>query len=517
MGGSTAGAGAGGWSVVIGIGGGLVAVGGLLGFASSHRKAHRERPPEPPRAEVVAPAPPVEARPLPGLADALPEADVEPEVAVDPVVETELDPLRADPAPVVERDDLFDPFAGFHLPSVPIVEEAPAPYDALDGPFRYRSATFDASAGVDLTDREGVRLRIPPNAVVDRLGSPVTEPVTVSWTLVNDKAQLEHMPVPLETVVEGERKMLQSFGMLDVSLVAGEELAELVEPAEISWPLAGRPGRFPPGSTAPLYEMNEIGDRWERRGNGRVIDERFVAVVPNRGTWNCDDPIENTGCVRGRLVAKKAFELPDDALVSVSGAEPSLWQTHVQPTPAGDFCANAYPSDPSEVKAYTSLGSRCFKTVALGQVQASPAGSNCASTRSECAVVDILVEETPCTGPFVSLADRRGYGTLEIAVPPSVEHVVVDCPPVFRDALRPVDGKVSVERVPASAQCHVDLDLGSRVYRMDTINGAQSWTCTDKGRFTCTGPPKRDIELSKLSRTEPILIHEIQTVASAAP
>jgi len=496
-----------GWSsgttVVVGLGT-AAAVAGLVAIVTSPRSPDRRGADAPTRASQQADVPAPPARELRNDLGPLEPSVLAERTAELETVQTSPEQATTSPAHAAASTastDAFDPFAGLPRSTGRQVHR---PLDGLDG-HAYTGATFEGARGVDASADDGVRVRIPAGAVVDREGEPVTGPVDVRWTYISDKEQVARMPVSLRTRVDGQPVPLESFGMVDLSLTAGGVPVDLDEPAEISFPLAGVP-RFQQGGQAPLYRMNERADRWDREGSGRVQDGRFVASVSGRGTWNCDKPIRDSGCVTGRLVADEPFMLPADARVALAGDE-RLWRATVTPRPDGSFCSPTAPDDLTDVQAYTAFGSDCFKTVRVASTTSSPAGRSCAAM-SECAQVEVHVVKTPCTGAFTPLQQRQVYGELDVVVPPSVQSLVVDCGPAFLDAATPTAGRVHFDRVPVSARCHADLDLGHVEYRMHTINGGQAWTCTHQdGEFACEGPPKGDVDTAKVGgRDAPVRI-----------
>ena len=498
----------GGTGVVIGLGTAAV-VGGLVLYATSGRKPHPT--PEPVAAPVSHKAPatqlPNDRGPLrPELLAEADGADPVSGAPVDAPIGTRLGPRPSASAALHAEDpaaqpEAFDPFAG--LPPAAAVAGIP-PVNSIAGQ-DYVSARFDPDEGVDITSDDGVRVRIRPGTLVDAHGQPAEGPVTVSFTYIHDKEQVARMPVQLRTRRGPRPMLLESFGMVDLSLTSPSGLVDLSEPAELSFPLAGAP-TYADGAEASLYKMNEVSDRWDRAGTGTVQNGRFVAQVRSRGTWNCDEPIDNTGCVVGRLVAEEPFELPRDTLVTMEGAE-RLWRAQNVPAADGNFCIEGAPASPAHLDAVTRYGSDCFETVRVTKAEVSEAGASCELGYHRCTPVEIHVRKAECAGPFEPMNQRETFAAFDIAVPESVQGVQIVCGPLFRVGLTPEDGHVHHARIPTDRRCHADLDLGHVAYRMERVNGGQTWTCTQQGKdFSCEGPPRGQVDPSLLANREVIEI-----------
>ena len=168
---------------------------------------------------------------------------------------------------------------------------------------------FQAGQG-GVIETPGVRVTLPPNAVVDALGRPVMGTVEVTVAPLDPTTQLAAMPGPLEGVREataGGRVPLESYFMAEVSLWSNGAPAQLAPGAsatvEYLLPEA-LAAQLQPGATLPAWWFDLDAGLWRQEGTGTV---QLSASQPGRKVWavqvkhftwwNADAPWTDKSCV----------------------------------------------------------------------------------------------------------------------------------------------------------------------------------------------------------------------------
>src|SRR6218665_3210350 len=169
-----------------------------------------------------------------------------------------------------------------------------------------------------------VHVTIPPDAVVDALGQPVTGTVEVTIAPLDPTTQLASMPGPLEgtRVVGGETVQLESFFMAEVSLWSNGAPVQLApgKSATLEFVLPeALASQFHAGDRVPAWWFDLDEGQWREEGEGTIQtasarpDRLAWVVTVNHFTWwNCDAPWTDKSCVNVLVVDGKG--------VPVSGA-----------------------------------------------------------------------------------------------------------------------------------------------------------------------------------------------------
>ncbi|WP_398577122.1 kelch repeat-containing protein [Stigmatella hybrida] len=184
--------------------------------------------------------------------------------------------------------------------------------------------SFQAEQG-GIVQTEQVRVTIPPDAVVDALGQPVSGTVHVTINPIDPTVQLSAMPGPLEGSPSSgsERVSLESIFMAEVSLWSNDAPVQLApgQSATLEFVLPeSLSSQFQEGDSIPAWWFDLDAGFWREEGSGTLHSSqtqpgRLVwAVQVNHFTWwNCDAPWTDKSCVNVTVVDKMG--------VPISGAE----------------------------------------------------------------------------------------------------------------------------------------------------------------------------------------------------
>lgn len=162
---------------------------------------------------------------------------------------------------------------------------------------------FPPEEGLDVTTRDGARVRIPPHAV-DARGE-----VLATITLLQTPEELRGHSLPASTPTD-----ILSCGRLEVELRTPDGApVHLVQPAEVSFP--------DPGATSPpgLYHLDETDGAWTKEGSWRQEDGRLVASVEQLGWLGAEEVPEGRYQVRLRLEDADANLMDTALLLSIDG------------------------------------------------------------------------------------------------------------------------------------------------------------------------------------------------------
>lgn len=160
----------------------------------------------------------------------------------------------------------------------------------------------DAAAGGTLTGRDGARIVLPPNALVNASGQPVTGAVQISMTPVNVATNPRAFPGSFFGVqASGARGLIASHGVVEIVLTQSGQPLQLApgRKATIEIPIyASRNFNgtdIAAGATIPLWSLDERTAQWVQEGTGIVVastaspsELALRAEVGHFSWWNCD-------------------------------------------------------------------------------------------------------------------------------------------------------------------------------------------------------------------------------------
>ncbi|MDY7229355.1 kelch repeat-containing protein [Hyalangium rubrum] len=177
---------------------------------------------------------------------------------------------------------------------------------------RTSAATFQAEQG-GIIETESVRVTVPPGAVVDALGQPVSGTVEVTLNPIDPTTQLPLAPGPLKGASShGEPVELESLFMAEVSLWHDGAPAQLAPEAsatlEFILPDAVA-SRFQAGETIPAWWFDLDAGIWRKEGAGTLQASAshpgklsWVTQVHHFTWWNCDNPWWEKNCVKVQVL-----------------------------------------------------------------------------------------------------------------------------------------------------------------------------------------------------------------------
>jgi hypothetical protein len=187
---------------------------------------------------------------------------------------------------------------------------------------------FQAGQG-GVVETPGVRVTVPPNAVVDALGKPVTGTVEVTVAPLDPTTQLAAMPGPLEGTREataGGRVPLESFFMAEVSLWSNGAPAQLAPgtSATLEYLLPeSLAAQLQPGATLPAWWFDLDAGFWRQEGTGTVQlsasqpgRKVWVVQVKHFTWWNADAPWTDKSCVDALVVDSEGLPVANAQVVA---------------------------------------------------------------------------------------------------------------------------------------------------------------------------------------------------------
>ncbi len=255
----------------------------------------------------------------------------------------------------------------------------------------YYQSEIDPSHGGHVRGPDGVEISVPPGVIVDALGAPMTERVTLRWALLDEVAHVRAPGGRLTTPVGADEVPLQSYGMVDLRLHVARGVAMLDGAVDLSFPIRPEFADSPGG--IGVYHLDPDRGTWDRVDDGRIVGERFVVRATDTGYWNCDEPLSNRGCV----LAQFAQPTGTDTRGWLVGIE--RMYSMVAAVSDGEVCLDGPPGASGKVTVLgpDPHGDSC-QTWTTSTVQLSPAGTSCGATRSECTRVAIDVASSTEAG-----------------------------------------------------------------------------------------------------------------------
>ena len=339
---------------------------------------------------------------------------------------------------------------------------------------------FQAEAGA-VIETPSVRVAIPPSAVVDALGQPVTGPVQLTVVPLEPSTQLRLMPGPLEGTHNdgtGQRVQLESVFMAEVSLWSEGAPLQLAPGAtatlEFTLPDSAA-SQFQVGDTVPAWWFDLEAGQWREEGAGIIQPSQshpgklaWVVEVSHFTWWNADKPWTDKSCVRVKVVNPEGEPVPN---MEVYAAGVSYQGASVGSTGAdGRGCVEIKRANTARLFVGREEG---LSTEALVTGSATPATCGGVGSCEEATLVMLnplctpgAYEDCPYTGP----AETAGQGQCRAGQR--------QCN-VYGTVWSACVGEV----VPVAESCRLPFD--------EDCDGAvnEDCTCTDMEGASCyTGP-----------------------------
>lgn len=230
--------------------------------------------------------------------------------------------------------------------------------------------SVDVDKGGEALGPRGALVRIPKNSLVNPDGERVKGAVDVYLTPIDPKRSAELRAAPGDFVTEEDDRprQLESFGMLDVTIMKNDEKLNVAkgETLEIKIPLPT--GTKDPEEEMPLYSFDEERGIWVLEGTAQLSEEGdgYVGAVPHLSAWNVDRPYEAT-CVSGRVVDKDGNPVPGARVrgVGISYAGDSQTQTNAQ----GEFAIAVRQDSEVQIIAEHPLGGGRSREIETGDAE----------------------------------------------------------------------------------------------------------------------------------------------------
>ena len=216
---------------------------------------------------------------------------------------------------------------------------------------------IDAAAGGTVPSTRGSSVVVPPNALVDATGAPVTGTVQVSLTPIDPSNgdELTAAPGDFQAAQAGQPTMLESYGMVEITIRRGEEKLQVANGQTIELHIPKPAGMATPEPTIPLWSYNETTGIWDEEGTATwdATTSTYVAKAPHMSTWNCDKPYLAT-CICGTVYEKGKGILPG---ARIQGNGVSYYGTsEASADDNGKFCIAVQKDSEVDILAYHKSG-----------------------------------------------------------------------------------------------------------------------------------------------------------------
>jgi hypothetical protein len=258
---------------------------------------------------------------------------------------------------------------------------------------------FQAEAG-GLIETEQVRVTLPPNALRDGWGRPVTGTAEATIVPLNPTHQLSLMPGPLEgpSDFSGENVQLESLFMAEVSLwkdgapvwlaPGASATLEFILPDAVA-------SRFQAGDTVPAWWFDLDWGVWREEGVGTLQPSQsqpgklsWVATVSHFTWWNSDAPVTDKSCVDVSVVNTKGQPVPNVPL-EAEGTSYTGYSKSTYTNSQGHACLEIKRGGTANVFARSS------STSGMVTVTGSSEASSCGT--STCTPVRLELSDIICT------------------------------------------------------------------------------------------------------------------------
>ncbi len=196
-----------------------------------------------------------------------------------------------------------------YLPTVRKVTIADGSPTASHVTLRERAAAtpVNADTGGMVSGSRNATVMIDPGALSSPGGASVTGMVDVHLTPVDPSVsdEVQALTGSFEGRSTGDVSLLESFGMVDVTIMQGEDELQ-VAPGEtleirIPAPAGIEPGELP--ATIPLWSLDEGTGQWVEEGTATLdpVSNTYVGEISHMSAWNADKTAEAT-CITGVAV-----------------------------------------------------------------------------------------------------------------------------------------------------------------------------------------------------------------------
>jgi hypothetical protein len=245
---------------------------------------------------------------------------------------------------------------------------------------RVEAGTLTIEEGGTVGSEGGAGLTAPANAFVGAAG-PVTGMATVYLTPIDPTvdAELAAAPGDFTGTVGGESELIESFGMMDITVIAGDEELNIADGATVDVRFPAPDGENPP--EIALWSFDEDGGRWIQEGTATLDPESntYSATIGHLSWWNCDRVLEST-CGCGRAIDGDGEPIAG-ARVSASGVDYN-GSSYTTADEEGRFCVAVRKDSEVSVLVSHAEGGGLVRNVTSGsadtEVPPSVGGAGCA-------------------------------------------------------------------------------------------------------------------------------------------
>lgn len=298
--------------------------------------------------------------------------------------------------------------------SVELSEGAHAGYQVRLLPLGNPSSFQAETGGVIETD--SIRVTIPPGAVVDALGRPVSGAVELTVTPLDPTTQLALIPGPLEGATSsGETVQLESFFMAEVSLWRDGAPLQLAPGASAALEFVlpeALASRFQEGDSIPAWWFDLEAGVWRKEGAGTVRPSSahpgrlsWAVDVQHFTWWNADAPWWDKSCVNVLVVNTAGVPVPN-VQVNAAGISYSGVNAPVYTGADGRVCTEIKRGGTARVFAGSPSDPISPTEFVTGSEEPSSCGSD------GCASVTLQVQDICTPGAYRECAYSGPEGTL---------------------------------------------------------------------------------------------------------
>lgn len=300
-----------------------------------------------------------------------------------------------------------------HLPvflQADVVADAASRVDATLMPVA-DPIVVDITAGGEATGARGAAVTIPPGALVDSAGVPVTGEVEVMLTPYDPTNEAEFAAYPGALTAEqtdGSVVQLQTYAVLDVTIMQNGEELDVTPGSFIEASIPVPEGLASTPETVGLWSFDEERGIWIEEGTAALDAESgvYIAALPHLSPWNCDDPIAAT-CVEGVAVDSSGAPVPG-ARVRAVGVD-VFGSNETTAGADGSFCVFAPPSATVRISVIHGEGGGTIQEVTTGDTtlaEGAQCGGSC--TPMEDVVItpgEVVIEDPGGGGSTINCAD----------------------------------------------------------------------------------------------------------------
>lgn len=216
---------------------------------------------------------------------------------------------------------------------------------------------IDATAGGEVTTTRGAKVVVPPSALVDKNGAPVTGSVNVILTPIDPSRDEEVRAAPGEFLANqaNQPTMIESYGMVDITIEKDNEKVQVAPGKELELRIPA-PATGTPLETTVLWSFDEAKGVWVDEGTATYdpATRTYVAKAKHMSFWNADQPYTAT-CVCGIVYDKQTNQPLTGSRVVARGT--SYFGTSEGSTgDDGKFCLAVRKDSDVSVAAYHKSG-----------------------------------------------------------------------------------------------------------------------------------------------------------------